>query len=202
MLDGWQACDLSHEVASSQPEPYRSRSSLLHQMGVDRGANSVLWGPRRTDDEACVVRPKHRGVPGIRAVAIACDIDLAIVVANVLRRVIHRVERISVPAFSRLRAEGCVRPIESGAVERLHMKGRVLMPQEVARIVSRLKGDARVVAKAAADDPGCVAFLLRSAAGCDRRDHSGAALVTDIVSGATCRSRLQRDFRSRRQRSR
>jgi hypothetical protein len=67
------------------------------------------------------------------------DINLAIVVANAFRWVIYRVERISFPVLRRLRTECCVRPIESGAVERLHMQGRVLMPQEVARIVSRLK---------------------------------------------------------------
>src|ERR1700726_3988288 len=111
-------------------------------MDVARGATSVLWRPRRADDEAYVVGPKHLGVPGIRAVAIAGDINLAIVVTNVFRWVIHRVERMSFPVLPRLRAECCVRPVQSGAVKRLHMQSRVLMPQEVARIVSRLKGDA------------------------------------------------------------
>jgi hypothetical protein len=96
----------------------------------------------------------RRGVPGIRAVAIASDINLAIEVANVFRRVIYRVERISFPVLSRLRTECGVRPIQRGAVERLHMQRRVLVPQEVARIVSRLKGDACVVGEAATDDPG------------------------------------------------
>src|SRR5580692_6276686 len=111
-------------------------------MDVDRGAASVLWRPRRADDEAYVVGPKRRGVPRICAVAIASDINLAVVVANVFRWVIYRVKRISLSVLPRLRTECCVRPILSGAVERLYMQSKVLLPQEVARIVSRLKGDA------------------------------------------------------------
>jgi hypothetical protein len=84
----------------------------------------------------------RRGVPGIRAVAIAGDINLAVVVANVSRWIIQRPERVSFAALPWLWTEGCVRPIQSGAVERLRMQGKVLLPQEVARIVSRLKGDA------------------------------------------------------------
>jgi hypothetical protein len=103
---------------------------------------SVLWRPRRADDEAYVVGPEHRGVPRICAAAIASDINLAIVVANVFRWVFYRVERISLPVLPRLRTKCCVRAIQSGAVERLYTQSKVLLPQEVARIVSRLKGDA------------------------------------------------------------
>src|SRR5580700_8658757 len=107
-----------------------------------------LWRPRRADDEAHVVGPKRRGVPRICAVAIAGDIELAEVVANVFRCVINRVERISLPVLPRLRTECCVRPILSGAVEGLDTQSKILLPQEVARIVSRLKGDACVVGEA------------------------------------------------------
>src|ERR1700729_861619 len=111
-------------------------------MDVDRGATSILRQPRRADDEACVVAPKRRGVPRIRAVAIAGDINPAIVVANVFHGVFQRVERISFPVLPWLRTECRVRSIEGGAIERLHVQSRVLMPQEVAWTVFRFKGNA------------------------------------------------------------
>src|SRR5580700_10856119 len=84
-----------------------------------------LWRPRRADDEAHVVGPKRRGVPRICAVAIAGDIKLAIVVANVFRWVIYRAKRISLAVLPQLRTECCVRPAQRSAVELLHVQGKV-----------------------------------------------------------------------------
>jgi hypothetical protein len=145
----------------------------------------------------------RRGVPRILCVAIAGDIDLAVVVANVFRRVIERVERISFPVLARQRTKCCVRPIRARC--------------------RRTAAYAEQSSDAAGSRPDCFSTQRRRM-NC-RRGRGGrsrsrrpcpaqrcfdvigamtsdAVLVADIVSGAACRGRLQRDFRSRRQRSR
>ena len=196
---GWQPRALPGQLESGGRSCGATKLGL--RANVDRGTASVLWRPRRADDEAYVVGPKRRGVPRVRAAAIAlryrpCHssgecISLGSLPSgtNLLSRPSPAAGRMSRQTNSEQRRRTAAHAEQSSVVARSRPDCFLIQRRRMSS--RRGRGERSKLG---------AALVLLSAAQCDRRDDSRAVLVTDIISGTAGRGRLQRDFRSRRQR--